>query len=160
MNEIERLTQRTKEIQQDLAKDRERKKLKPNQRMDDDVPQFLKSYDFWCDTCREDFVSSARKTSYRLDGHKISTIRGICPECGKEAIRYATHRDQDPYYNKSRKIRRQRNEYALDFLRADQYGFKTQYGEPYKEFIKRMIRIDKKKFKKRMEIGLKLNNIR
>ena len=155
MNETERLCQRTKEYQEDLRKDRERKKLSPNQRMDDDIPQVLVNYDFWCDVCQKDFSASARKTSYRFEGNVISTIRGKCPECETTAIRYVTHRDQDPYYSKSLIIRRQRNQYALEMLQAEQYGFRTQYGEPYEEFNKRMVEKDEKRFDERVGTGLK-----
>ena len=155
MNEIERLQQRTKGYQEDLRKDRERRKPKPNQRMDDDIPQVLSSYDFWCEDCQQDFSAPARKTSYKFEGNVISTIRGICPECGITAIRYATHRDQDPYYSKSLIIRRQRNQYALEMLQAEQYGFRTQYGEPYAEFNRKMAEKDEKRFNERIGTGLK-----
>lgn len=155
MNETERLRQRTKEYQEDLRKDRERRKPSPNQRMDEDIPQFLPSYDFWCEICQEDFTAPARKSSYRFEGNIISTIRGRCPECETIAIRYATHRDQDPYYAKSLKIRRQRNQYALEMLQAEQYGFRTQYGEPYEEFNRKMAAKDEIRFGKKRETGLK-----
>ena len=155
MNEVERLTLRAKEIQAELAKDRERNKKKPNERMDEDIPEFIASYDFWCDVCQEDFTAPARKSGYTLDGNKISTIRGRCPHCETTAIRNATHRDRDRYYHKSLKIRKQRNEYALDLLQAGQFGFKTHYGAPYKEFTEKLIIEDENKFNKRRATGLK-----
>ena len=123
--------------------------------MDDEIPRVLASYDFWCEVCQEDFTVPARKTSYGFEGNIISTIRGKCPECGTTAIRYATHRDQDPYYAKSLKIHRQRNQYALEMLQAKQYGFRTQYGEPYKEFNQKMAAKDEARFNEKIGTGLK-----
>jgi ribosomal protein S27AE len=134
MNETQRLKKHTEEFQEDLRKDRERKKPKPNENMDKDIPDKLESFDFWCDTCQQDFKSSARKTRYRLEGDMIATLRGQCPDCGETTIRYATHRDQDPYYQKSLKIRKQRNQYRIEMLQSQEYGFKTHYGDPDREF--------------------------
>lgn len=136
MNETERLQKRTEEIQEDLRKDRERRKPKPNENMDRDIPDKLESFDFWCESCQQDFESSARKTRYRLEGDIIATLRGECPDCGETAIRYATHRDQDPYYQKSLMIRRQRNKYRIEMLQGQEYGFRTHYGDPDVEFDK------------------------
>ena len=155
MSETERLRQRTKEYQEELRKDRERRKPSTKQLMNEDIPQFLLSYDFWCDVCQKDFEAPARKTTYRINGNPISTIRGRCLECETMAIRYATHRDQDPYYYKSLKIRRQRNQYAMEMLQGEQHGFRTHYGEPYKEFTQKMIAKDERKFNEKIGTGLK-----
>lgn len=155
MNEVERLKQRTKDFQEDLRKDRDRKKPKPNENMDKDIPDRMESFDFWCDNCQEDFQSPARKTRYRLERDIIATLRGECPECGETAIRYATHRDQDPYYQKSLKIRRQRNKYRIETLQAKEYGFKTYYGDPDKEFNQMMANQEEMIFRMDFETGLK-----
>ena len=155
MEETQRLKKYTEEIQEDLRKDRERRKPKPNENMDRDIPDVLKSFDFWCDTCQQDFQSPARKTRYRLEGDTIATLRGECEECGEVAIRYATHRDQDPYYQRSLKIRRQRNQYRIEMLQSREYGFKTHYGDPDADFNKMMAREEEKIFRADMATGLK-----
>ena len=155
MNETERLKKYTEDIQEDLRKNRERRKPKPNENMDRDIPDKLESFDFWCDTCQEDFQSPARKTRYRLEGDVIATLRGECPECGEIAIRYATHRDQDPYYQKSLKIRRQRNQYRIDMLQGKEYGFRTYYGDPDAEFNKIIAREEERIFRADLATGLK-----
>jgi len=155
MNEIQRLKQRAEEIQEDLRRDREMRKPGPNENMDKDIPEFIKSYDFWCNTCQEDFTSSARKTRYRLEGDIIATLRGECPDCGEMAIRHATHRDQDPYYQRSTKVRRQRNQYRIDMLQGGEYGFKTHYGDPDDALNKTIMREEERIFKVELGTGLK-----
>lgn len=154
MNETERLKKRTEEIQEDLRRDRERRRPKPNENMDRDIPDVLSSFDFWCDTCQQDFESPARKTRYRLEGDVIATLRGGCPDCGETAIRYATHRDQDPYYQKSLKIRRQRNQYRIEMLQGREYGFRTHYGDPDAEFNRTMIENEERIIRAEMATGL------
>lgn len=155
MNETERLKKYTEDFQEDLRIDRERKKLRPNENMDRDIPDRLKSYDFWCGNCQEDFSAPAVKTRYRLEGDVIATLRGECPECGEVAIRYATHRDQDPYYQRSVKIRRQRNKYKVETLQGQEYGFRTHYGDPDKEFNKIIAEQEEKIMLADMSTGLR-----
>jgi len=159
MNEVERLRKYTKDIQEQLRIEKELKKNKPNVNMDQDIPERLFSFDFYCDTCQEDFKSSAVKTKKRLDGDVIATMRGKCPNCGNEAIRYATHRDQDSYYQKSPKIRRQRNYFKQEMLQKDEYGFKTLYGDKDEEFYKRMKEKEEEIFNEELSIGLKGNSL-
>ena len=160
MNETERLRKYAEEIQEDLRKDRERRKPKPNENMDRDIPDVLKSFDFWCITCQQDFESPARKTRYRLEGEVIATLRGECPDCEETAIRYATHRDQDPYYQRSLKIRRQRNQYRIEMLQSREYGFRTHYGDPDTEFNKRMMAAEERIIKGEMATGLKGHSLK
>jgi ribosomal protein S27AE len=155
MNEIECLKKRTEEIQEELRIDRQRRKPKPNENMDADIPEKLESFDFWCNVCQEDFTSPARKTRYRLEGDVIATIRGECPSCGETAIRYATHRDQDPYYQRSLKIRRQRNQYKIEMLQGKEYGFRTHYGDPDAELNKTIAREEERIFRTDLATGLK-----
>mgnify|MGYP001571142001 CR=1 FL=1 len=155
MDETTRLKKYTEEIQEDLRIDRQRKKPKPNENMDADIPDNLKSFDFWCDTCQEDFEAPARKTRYRMEGDVIATMRGECPECGETVIRYVTHRDQDPYYQRSMKIHRQRNQYRTEMLQAEEYGFKTHYGDPNEIVDKKLAEQEKKIAKADLSIGLK-----
>lgn len=155
MNETERLKKRTEEIQEDLRIDRQRRKAKPNENMDADIPDKLDSYDFWCDTCQDDFEAPARKTRYRLEGDVIATMRGECPDCGETAIRYATHRDQDPYYHRSTKIRRQRNQYRTEMLQAKEYGFKTHYGDPDVVLDRTLSEQEERIFRADLDTGLK-----
>ena len=145
MDEVERLKKYVESHQEALRIDRDRMKPKPNENMDADIPDFMPSYGFWCDVCCEDFNGPARKIQYTLEGNRIAVIRGLCPECGTQAIRYATHRDQDPYYQKSRSVRRERNINYIDLLQEGDFGFRTYY--------KNAGRIDEKKIH-REEMGI------
>jgi len=158
MNEIDRLKKRTKDQMEELELDRKRRKT-PEELMDNDIPQFLPFYDFWCDVCQEDFSSPARKTSYRLEGNIISTIRGTCPNCETVAIRHARHRDQDPYYYKSLKIRRQRNQYAMDMIQPGQHGFRSVYGEPFEAFERKMREKEEDLTMEELGVGLRGQSI-
>lgn len=155
MNETERLKEYAKEIEKTLKQDRERRKPKPNENMDKDIPDFMDSFDFWCDTCKQDFQSPARKSRYRMEGDVIATLRGKCPDCEEMAIRYVTHRDQDPYYNKSLNIRRQRNQFRIEMLQGKEYGFRTHYGDPDKDFNDRILDAEEKIIKEELGVGLR-----
>lgn len=99
--------------------------------MDEDLPDSLPAYDFWCDNCQLDFSASCYKTRHRLFGDTVAVYRGECPICEDKCHRLVTHRDEDLYYQKSTKIRRERNQYAWEVFQLEDYGFKTHYGNPY-----------------------------
>lgn len=137
-NTQEKLTKYVKDQQQMFERERELKKPSPNQRMAESAADTVDSYDFWCATCCEDFTSSAYKTWHRLYGDAIATYRAYHEDCGEECIRYITHRDQDPFYWLSERVNAQRNEYEVDVLHHEQYGFRTHWGEPFKEYYARL----------------------
>jgi hypothetical protein len=64
-----------------------------------------------------------------------------------------THRDQDTYYYRSEKIRRQRAEYARDTLQADDYGFRTLYGRPWGEFEEKLAKEEEALIKRERDSG-------
>lgn len=130
MNETQRLKNWVKDHQESLAKDRERKKKKPNEWMAEEAGAEVKAYDFWCDECEVDFTQEGYKTVHRLFGDPIVAYRTE-HECGNECIRLMTHRDHDDYYIRSDKIQEQRNQYETEFLMHEQYGFNTLYGNPF-----------------------------
>jgi len=132
MNEFDRITKRIEDQQYLLDQDKERKKKKPNVLMEEETGEQIANFDFWCDVCQEDFISPAYKTKHRLYGDSVAVWRAQCPDCEEEAIRLITHKDEDPYYYKSTKIRFQRNQYATELLQADDYGFNSTYGNPHR----------------------------
>ena len=138
MKEYQRLKKRIQDQQRLMDEERERKKPRPNILMEQQALDRLKSYDFWCNDCQEDFKAPCYKTRHRIHGDTIAIYRTKCPNCDNECIRYITHKDEDLYYQKSAKIRSQRNQYTLDLLQANQYGFKTHYGDPEEEYIKKL----------------------
>lgn len=132
--EIEQLKQRVKERQAELEQERQRHKKTPNQLMEEEAQDLPEMFDFWCDSCQEDFEAERHKTKYTLYGEPVAVWRAKCPNCDTEAIRHITHRDEDTYYYKSDKINRQRNQYAMETLQIYDYGFRTMYKEAYEKF--------------------------
>ena len=153
--EIDRLKKRVEDQQELLRQDRQRKKKKPNERMDEQKPDHLDTYPFWCDSCQEDFKSPCYKTKHRLFGDIIAVYRAKCPICEEDCIRHVTHKDEDPYYQRSTKIRRQRNQYAFEMLQPKDFGFKTHYGDPYPGFTGLMQEKEERMIKEQLDQGLK-----
>lgn len=144
------------EDQQKLQdQERRRKKKSINELMEEDKPDHLDTYGFWCENCQEDFDAPCYKTRHRLYGDTIAVWRAQCPECEETAIRHITHKDEDQYYQRSAKIRAQRIQYAHEILQAGDYGFRTKWGQPYPEFEKMMRAKEEKKVKKQLDQGLK-----
>ena len=154
-----RLKRRLKDQHRLMDQERESKKHSPNIRMEEETPDRLKAFDFWCVLCEEDFSAPCIKTKHRLYGDMIAIWRASCPYCEEDCIRHITHKDEDPYYQQSDKIRRQRNEYAWDMLSPDQPGFRTSYGEPYKDFIKKQQRLEEDIIKQARDQGLRGDSV-
>lgn len=153
-SEKQRLTQMVKDKRKQMELERERQKPSPNQKMAEGALDFVE-YDFWCDACMVDFSAMAHKTVHRLYGDHIAVYRAIHEDCGTECIRHITHRDHDLYYQVSDKINRQRNEYADDVLQAEQYGFRSNFGEPWEEYNNRLKEKEEKIIKGEMDKGFR-----
>jgi len=169
MDDKKRLEQRVKDQQASLARERELHKPTPNERMAEDTPDFISSYDFWCEDCDIDFSSEAYKVVHRLYGDPIITYRAECPECGQECVRLVSHRDHDNYYNLSERIISDRNQYAVEVLQHEEFGFETYYENPFKKFDidlkakeERIIRMEREKGLKGLSLATQehLRNIR
>lgn len=155
-SEEERLKKRLEDQQVLQDQERRRKKRKtPSERMDENKPDYLNTYPFWCENCQEDFDSSCYKTKHRLYGGVIAVYRAKCPVCEEDCIRHVTHRDEDQYYQRSAKIRAQRNRYAHELLQPGVYGYKTHYGDPYLGFTEMMQEKEERMIKKQLDEGLK-----
>ena len=139
MNKEEaRLAKRVEDVQELLDEERCRKKPNPNELMEKDTPLQMSKFDFWCESCQEDFSAPCYKTKHRIYGDTIAVWRTSCPICEVACIRHITHMDEDQYYNRSAKIRVQRNQYAFEILQPGEYGFRMKYGEPYEAFERKM----------------------
>ncbi len=132
--EVEQGKKRVKEVQESLQRERDLHQPKANEVMAEDTPDFISQYDFWCDECEEDFTASAFKSVSRLFGDPIVAYRTKCPDCDNPCYRLISHKDHDHYYDKSLKVRINRNKYVVDVLQHEDYGFQTHYGNPFKEF--------------------------
>jgi hypothetical protein len=125
MNELSRLKKYTQNVQEQLKLERESKKNNPNQNMADEGKSSIESYQFWCKDCKFDFTSSAHRYICRIYGYPINSYWTRCPECKRWCKRLISHRDHDPYYNKSKVVLRMRNENAQDILQPGQFGYNT-----------------------------------
>lgn len=143
-SEEKNLRERVQHHQNQMSLDRERAKPSPVQRMIEGMPDTVDKYDFWCEECQIDFTSPAYKVSYRVFGEPIASYRSQCPKCDEDCIRLISHRDNDVYYALSDKVRIQRKQYRADILQAEDYGFRSRYGEPFVEHIKRIQEAEEK----------------
>ena len=148
-----RLTERVKGQQKALERERELHKDNPNEAMAKDLADHMDSYPFFCETCWEDFTAPAYKTIHRLYGDWIAVLWGEHEKCGQESYRHGTHRDYDPYYSRSDVVNEARNQYAQDTLQADDYGFKSFYGEPWGEHQERMAKKAERIFNVEKDFG-------
>lgn len=92
--------------------------------------------DFWCQACRKDFNTSARKQVRFSSRWPVAWYVGLCPK-KHVCIRYITDKDRDPYYRRSVMIARQRVELADAMLTPDNPRFALVYPQKYRE-IERM----------------------
>lgn len=164
-SEAERLHRYSKDVMAKQEEERRMAKPSIHQKMAEEAENFKSHYSFFCEECQEDFVSPAYKVVHRFYGDYIVTYRAIHEEneddeeCGEECIRLVTHRDHDPYYWLSDKVNRERNEYSVDLLQAEQYGFKTHYGNPWGETEDKLKEREEKILSRAREMGLRGDNL-
>ena len=134
--------QRMKDVvlghQEELVKDREEKKRRAarekEKRAFDKLPAQTRM-EFWCGACQIDFVAPAYK--FWSEVHKLGAWHSVCPSCERMVIRHVNHKDSDPYYEQSAKVRVMRGEAAKDMLQPMDYGFETLYGDPFEHYYRR-----------------------
>lgn len=83
--------------------------------------------DFYCKTCKKDFVARARKQIDNWDKNK-AYYKIKCRK-GHWNIRHITDRFKDPYFFWSRKVARDRFIHYQDSLQSFQTGFNMVYGK-------------------------------
>jgi len=84
--------------------------------------------DFWCDKCKIDFVNKGIKIVINSFKEPIAKYDTKCA-CGKICRRYITDKLLDPYWNQSKKVKRERIRERVALLQPHEYGFKTHYGD-------------------------------
>jgi len=137
MSYEDQLKERVAEIQRALDEDKEikkaRKALTKEERAFRKLPDQADN-DFFCDRCQLDFKAPSYKHWVSLYG--IGAWISFCPICGVMTCRWITNKANDPYYEKSSKIRGMRSMFEADMLQPDQYGFQTLYGDPFEKYHK------------------------
>lgn len=118
------------------------------------LPRFT-TVSFWCERCRKDFDATAiRQESFR---HNEQYWCAFCKKCNNKCVRYITRQSDDPYYLKSEKLRRMRQQYSKDILQPGQTGYNTIYGDPFKEWYNKLEQEERRKWEgfKKDNPGLK-----
>ena len=151
----ENLKKSLENIQADLDKDTQRRKrvkeMSRERRAFDKLPEFAKT-EFWCESCDADFVAPAYKIW--IEAYEVGSWHSFCPVCGKLVYRHITSKILDPYYNQSNKIKEMRGKGAVDMLQPGQYGFQSQYGDPFEHYYKKYQEKHEQLHNKYAEMGL------
>ena len=80
--------------------------------------------DFWCDTCRIDFIARARK---QIDGWAEIAYYKIKHRCGEWSLRRITDRVMDNYFFRSRRVASDRGAMFKDALQPFETGYNMLY---------------------------------
>lgn len=142
-------------IQGDLDKDNKAKKADKEQsrekRAFEKLPEYTK-IEFWCENCNADFVAPAYKMWSKE--YEVGSWHSFCPVCEKLVYRHITSKTLDPYYNQSQKIKEIRGKSSVDMLQPEQYGFTSQYGDPFEHYYKKHQEKHEQLYNKYAEMGL------
>lgn len=102
-----------------------------------DALAFVPNLEFWCRTCKKDFVGAGYKESRMLpveDRTKIGWWYGYCPKRHR-AIRRITDRQFDPYYRESFLVLRQAIDFADDLMGPNDPRFAVRYPKEYERYM-------------------------
>lgn len=149
------LKSRLTDIQADLDMDRQDRNREKQKNKEKIVFQKLPEYtkiEFWCGKCSADFVAPAYKVWIEIYG--VGSWHSFCPLCGELVYRHITSKVADPYYNQSDKIKIMRGEAVKETLQPGQYGFQSQYGDPFEHYYKRFQEKHEQLTNKYAEMGL------
>lgn len=115
------------------------------------LPEYTKT-EFWCENCEADFVAPAYKIWIEI--YEVGSWHSFCPVCGKLVYRHITGKVLDPYYSQSQKVKEMRGKGSVDMLQPGQYGFQSQYGDPFEHYYKRHQEKHEQLCNKYAEMGL------
>lgn len=88
--------------------------------------------EFYCEQCAVDFVNLAVKqieVDWTNSAQRIAFYKSKHRACGRWAMRYITDRNRDPYWFKSKKVRRDQGVHYNDALQPFQTGYQLVYGK-------------------------------
>lgn len=150
-----RLKKAVREHQSELDKDLNTKKKKKKDNRErtafNKLPEVTKT-EFFCDNCTVDIVAPTYKVW--IDFYSIGIWKSNCPTCTLPVYRHITNKVNDPYYEKSKKIRESRSIFEADMMRPGTYGFKTLYGDPFAEYYMRYQNEEEQLRAKYLSMGL------
>lgn len=82
--------------------------------------------DFYCPTCKHDFVARAAK---QIDAWDVIAYYKIKHRCGTWCIRHITDRWRDPYFYRSRKVAYDRGVNHNNLVQSFETNFNLLYGK-------------------------------
>lgn len=122
------------EGQERRSADRTRAQQKAKSAMERDMliadSKLFDTKDFWCDTCKEDFVAQAVKQieeDWNAD-QRISFYKTKCWK-GHWCIRLVTDRHRDAFFYKSRLVALDRGNHFADLVQPFETGYNMLYGK-------------------------------
>lgn len=83
--------------------------------------------EFWCKTCKKDYLAICRK---QVDAwSNLTAFYKTKHSCGNWGIRFITDRNKDPYWFKSKKVKRDQVDNYQAVIQPWQTGFNMLYGK-------------------------------
>lgn len=97
---------------------------------------------FYCRNCKNDFDRPAFENGYPektcvqlgIARQSIKWYESKCGQCGRKVIRFITDKNQDPYFQYSKKVRSQRTQFSKDSVQYWEKGFQSLYPSQYTKF--------------------------
>lgn len=128
---VKYLGERVQDQQKGKAQERAREKAR--QDVDKEASKFpeRQQQDFWCRQCTKDYIALGLKAK----AGDYWEYRSHCPE-GHMNVRYITSPLNDPYFQLSLKVKRDRIKYADAMLTPDDPRFKVVYPQQWKALQK------------------------
>lgn len=111
-------------------KDLERAREENDKMIADAKP--VANLDFICEHCGIEFKSNAVihiEIDWNEPAKQIAFYRAKHRRCGRWCLRYWTDKPRDPYFMKSRLMRREQGKFHNDLLQPYELGFNMLYGK-------------------------------
>lgn len=102
-----------------------------------DAKDMVPNLEFWCRTCKRDFVGFGFKQVRVMplkDRTRIAFYYGHCPQLHR-CIRRITDKLADPYYRESFIVLRQAIDFADDLMTPNDPRFALRYPKEYERFV-------------------------
>lgn len=112
---------------------------------------------FYCNKCGKDSDIEEGHGRGKCRFARLSTgevyLRAACPACKAKVVRYVTERARDPYFLRSKKLRRQRQELRRDLIQPGQPGFQTLYPAQWRQIEEATAKVEaREKAKKQADL--------
>lgn len=121
------------------AREQERQKQRLEIMNENEIKEGLKIpiTNFWCDKCKVDYsdykLTPIVESDWVKQEHHIAYWKSK-HKCGKWNRRYITDKKYDPYWVKSKKMKKDRGNYYRDMLQPSDSGFDMLYQHKSRGF--------------------------